>query len=258
MAPTTTIAGRRCLHALAVAGCLLLSGCTTVTDGTVQPSEGLPLGPLTGSELAEVLPTEAQMADVLGDRLGPSPNAPKESGGLSDMADGLSSDAEASPHDCVGATSPLQRSIYQDTGLTEFASFNWRLPDSASGDVIGATTGTVAFPGAAEANDAFAAFVEQWEDCDGTVVEIPTDDGDYFTDEITNVRVENSVLSADVATAREPDSIRWPRVRAIGVRANCLVEVDVSFFGGDAPPTGLDDAAIELADFVMNRIIEVG
>ena len=198
------------------------------------------------------------MADILGDRLGPSPNVPEESGGLSEMADGLRSDAEASPHNCVGATSPLQRSIYQDTGLTDFASFRWRLPDSASGDVIGATTGAVAFPGPAQANDAFAAFVEQWQVCDGTVVEMPIEDGDYFTDEVTNVRVENSVLSADVATARQPDSISWPRVRAIGVRANCLVEVDVSFFGGDAPPTGLDDAAIELADFVMSRIAEVG
>lgn len=252
------MAGRGCRHALAVAGCLLLAGCTTVTDGTVQPAEGLPLGPLTGSELAEVLPTEDQLADILGDRLGPSPDVPEESGGLSDMADGLSSAAEASPHECVGATSPLQRSIYQDTGLTDFASLRWRLPDSARGDVIGATTGAVAFRGAAEANDAFAAFVQQWEDCDGTVVEMPIDNGDYFTDEITNVRVENSVLSADIATARQPDSIGWPRVRAIGVRANCLVEVDVSFFGGDAPPTGLDGAAIELADFVMNRIAEVG
>jgi hypothetical protein len=252
----TTIAERGC--ALAVVGCVLLSGCTTVTAGTAQPAEGLPLGPLTGTELREVLPTETQLADILGDRLGPSPNVPEASGGLSDMADGLNSDAEASPHNCVGATAPLQRSIYQDTGLTDFASFRWKLPDSESGDVIGATTGAVAFPDAAEANNAFEAFVEQWQGCDGTVVEMPVEDGDYYTDEITNVRVENSVLSADIATARHPDSIGWPRVRAIGVRANCLIEVDVSFLGGDAPPPGLDDAAIELADFVMDRITEVG
>lgn len=255
----TTIVGRRHRHALAVAGCLLLSGCTMVTDGTVQPAEGLRIGPLTGTQLQDVLPTADQMADILGDRLGPSPDTPEESGGLSDMADGLSSDAEASPHDCVGATSPLQRSIYEGTGLTEFASSRWRLPDDASGDVIGATTGVVAFPGAAEANDAFDVFVQQWEACDGTVVEMPTDDaGDYFTDDISNVRVENSVLSADVATARHPASVRWSRVRAIGVRANCLVEVDVSFFGDDAAPAGLDGAAIELADFAMNRMAEVG
>jgi hypothetical protein len=258
MAPTTTIAGQRYWHVLAVAGCLFLSGCTMVTEGTVQPAAGLPLGPLTGTDLKRVLPTENQLADILGDRLGPNPNVPRMSGGLSDMADGLSSDAEASPHDCVGATSPLQRSIYQGTGLTEFASFDWRLPDSDSGDVIGATTGVVAFPSSAEANDVFAAFVEQWEDCDGTVVEMPIDDGDVFTDEITNVRVENSVLSADIATARRSDSIGWPTLHAIGVRANCLVEVDVSFFGGDAPPSRLDDAAIELAQFMMNRIAEVG
>jgi PknH-like extracellular domain len=258
MAPMTTIVSRRYRQALAVAGCLFLCACTTITDGTVQPGEGLPLGPLTGSELAEVLPTEDEMADALGDRLGPNPNLPEMSGGLSNMADGLRSDAEASPHDCVAATAPLQRSIYQDTGLTDFASFSWRLPDTDRGDVIGATTGVVAFPSTGDANDAFDAFAEQWEGCDGTVVEMPIDGGDYFTDEITGVRVENSVLSADVATARRPGPVRWPRVRAMGVRANCLVEVDVSFSGGDAPPSGLGEVAIELAHVMMNRIAEVG
>jgi PknH-like protein len=253
------IAGRRCYrHALVVAACLLLSGCTAVTSGTVQPADGLPLGPLNAEALEEVLPTDDQVADMLGDRLGPDPTEPALSGGPSDMADGLRSDAEASPHDCVGTTSPLQRSIYQDTGLTDFTSFDWELPESDSGDVLGLTTGVAAFPSTATANDAFDAFVDQWEACDGIVVELSTEYGDYFTDAITNVNVENSVVSADIVTAKPSASVEWPRLRAIGVRANCLVEVDVSFFGGDSPPSGLDDVAIELAHFMMNRIAEVG
>jgi len=252
------IAGHRYRHALAVAGCLLLSGCTAVTAGTVQPADGLPLGPLSGSELEEVLPTEDQIADILGDRLGPDPDDPAASGGLSDMADGLHSEADASPHDCVGTTSPLQRSIYQDTGLTDFTSFDWELPESDSGDVLSTTTGVAAFPSTATANDAFEAFVKQWDACDGIVVELTTAAGDYFTDAITNVHVENSVVSADMLTAKPSASVSWPRLRAIGVRANCLVEVDVSFFGGDSPPSGLDDAAIELAHLMMSRVAEIG
>ena len=65
-------------------------------------------------------------------------------------------------------------------------------------------------------------------------------------------------MSADLATAKPAESIEWPRLRAIGVRANCLVEVDVSFFGGDGPPPGLEDVAIELAHLMMDRIAEVG
>ncbi|HEX2286198.1 MAG TPA: sensor domain-containing protein [Mycobacterium sp.] len=252
------IAGHRYRHSLAVAGCLLLSGCTTVIDGTARPGEGLPLGPLTRSELEAVLPTEDEIADIVGDRLRPDPDEPAVSGGLSDMADGLRSEAEASPHDCVGTTSPLQRSIYQDTGVTDFTTFDWQLPESDSGDVLGMTTGVAAFPSTATANDAFESFVKQWQACDGIVVKLPTDDGDYFTDSISGVQVENSVVSADIATAKPSASIRWPRLRAIGVRANCLVEVDVSFYGGDSPPRGLDNAAIELAHFMMNRIAEVG
>jgi hypothetical protein len=253
------IAGHRYRLALAVVGCLVLSSCTTVTDGTVQPAEGLPLGPLNAAALEEVLPTENQIADILGDRLGPDPTEPAMSGDVSDMPDGLSSEAEASPHECVGATAPLQRSIYDGTGMTDFTSYDWQLSESDSGDVLGTTTGVAAFPSAAAANDVFEDFVKQWEACDGTVVELPTVDGDeYFTDAITDVRVENSVVSADLATAKPSESIEWPRLRAIGVRANCLVEVDVSFFGGDGPPPGLEDVAIELAHLMMDRIAEVG
>jgi hypothetical protein len=253
------IAGLRCRLALAVAGCLLFSSCTTVTDGTVQPAEGLPLGPLNAAALEEVLPTENQIADILGDRLAPDPDEPAMSGDVSDMPDGLNSEAEASPHDCVGATAPLQRSIYDGTPMTDFTSYDWQLPEGDRGDVLGTTTGVAAFPSAAKANDVFEDFVKQWEACDGTVVELPTVDDAYFTDAITNVRVENSVVSADLLTAKPSESIKWPRLRAIGVRANCLVEVDVSFFfGRDGAPSGLEDVAIELAHFMMDRIAEVG
>jgi hypothetical protein len=253
------IAGHRYRLALAVAGCLVLSSCTTVTDGTVQPAEGLALGPLDAAAIEKVLPNESQVADILGDRLPPDPDEPARSGGLSDMPDGLNSDAEASPHECVGAAAPLQRSIYRDTGVTDFASSEWELPRSDDGDILGTITGVVAFPSAAQANDVFDDFVKQWEACDGTVVELPMNDGGNFTDTITNVRVENSVVSADLETAKPSESLHWPRVRAIGVRANCLVEVDVSFFfDNDDPPPGLEDVAIELAHFMMGRIAEVG
>lgn len=252
-------AGRPYRHAVALAatGCLL-AGCTAVTDGTAAPGEGLPLRPLTGSQLEDALPTDEQIADLLDDRLAPDPDGHALSGGVSDMADGLSSEAQASPHECVAATSPLQRSMYQDTDLTDFTSFEWRLPDSEDGDVLGTTTGVAAFPSAATANDVFEMFTEQWEACDGIVVEVPTDDGDYFTDEIANVVLENSVVSADIRTAKPSASISWPRLRAIGVRANCLVEVDVSFLGGDRPPAGMSNVAIELAHFMMDRIAEIG
>ncbi|HEX2211975.1 MAG TPA: sensor domain-containing protein, partial [Mycobacterium sp.] len=183
-------AGNRYRHAVALAATgFLLAGCTAVTGGTAQPSEGLPLKPLTGSQLDDVLPTDDQIADFLGDRLAPDPDGHALSGGVSDMADGLSSEAQASPHECVAATSPLQRSIYQDTDLTDFTSFEWRLPDSRNGDVLGTTTGVAAFPTAATANDVFEMFTEQSEAWDGIVVEVPTADGDYFTDEVADVVV---------------------------------------------------------------------
>ena len=251
-------AAKRRWYALALAGGLLVSGCTTVTEGEVRPAAGLALRPLNGDQLLDVLPTTNQVVDLIADPLGPDPELPEELGELSDMADGLSSDAEASPHECVGAISTLQRSIYEDTGLKEYANRSWELPEDEDGDVLSATAGVAAFPGTADANDVFDAFAEQWKDCDGTAVEVPVEDGDdYFLDSVTNVRVEHAVLSADIETSRPSASISWPRVRAIGVRGNCLVEVDISFFGGDAPPPDLENVAIEMAQSVMHRIGEV-
>jgi PknH-like extracellular domain len=251
-------AAKRSWYALALAGGLLVSGCTTVTEGDGRPAAGLPLRPLAGDQLLDVVPTTNQVVDMIGDPLGPDSELPEELGELPDMADGLSSEAEASPHECVGAISTLQRSIYEDTGMTEYASRHWELPDDEDGDVLSATAGVAAFPGTAEANDVFDAFVEQWKDCDGTTVEVPVEDGnDFFVDTIANVHVENAVLSADIETARPSASISWPRVRAIGVRGNCLVEIDISFFGGDAPPSDLENVAVEMAQLAMNRIGEV-
>lgn len=245
-------------RALALAiGCLLLAGCTKVADGTVVAARGLQLGPISGADLQKVLPSESELENVLGESIPPDPDKPQVQGDLSDMADGLASESDASPHKCVGVIAELQRSIYQDTKMTEFASDRWKQPSGSSSDLTRVTTAVIAFPSTSDANEAFDDFAKQWKECDGTLVKIPIET-DYFGDDISNVQNENSVVSADVEVTRSSNSIQWPNLRAIGVRANCLIEVELTFFGGAAAPSKFQDTAITVTRSIMDRIAEVG
>jgi hypothetical protein len=239
------------------AGCLLVAGCTTVTDGTVTAAKGLALGPISGATLQKVLPTESELADVLGESIPADVDEPLLEGKLSDMADGLATESDASPHDCVGVIAELQRSIYTDTRMSEFASARWRQPSGSSSDLTRVVTAVVAFPATSDANDAFDDFAKQWQKCDGTFVKIPFE-ADYFGDDISNVKNEDGVVSADYEVTRSSSSVAWPNSRAIGVRANCLVEVEVTFFDGTSPPSQFRNSAIAVARSMMDRITEVG
>src|SRR4051812_44227293 len=79
-----------------VVGCLLIAGCTKVTDGTVTPAKGLALGPISGAPLKKVLPTDAELANVLGESIPADVDEPLLEGTLSDMADGLATESDAS------------------------------------------------------------------------------------------------------------------------------------------------------------------
>jgi hypothetical protein len=239
------------------AGCLLLACCTRVADGTVIAAPGLQLGPISGADLQKVLPTESGLATVLGESIPPDVDDPEITGEVSDMANGLATESDASPHDCVGVVAELQRSIYQETKMSSFASARWRQPRGSTSDVTRVVTAVVEYPSTSDANDTFDAFAKQWKDCDGTLVKTPID-SDFFSDDISNVKNENAVMSADIEVARPAHSIEWPVLRAIGVRANCLIEVEVTFFGGNSAPSRFDDSAIAVARSMMDRIAEVG
>jgi len=90
----------------------------------------------------------------------------------------------------------------------------------------------------------------------------PSLDGGYFTDEITDVRVSDSVLAATIRAASTSDSMANPEARAIGVRVNCLVEVQVSFYSGQSSSKRIGTAnpetsAIDIARQMMDRISEL-
>ena len=121
--------------------------------------------------------------------------------------------------------------------------------------------GVVALPSAEQAQALFAKFPSQWQQCKGKTMTEQT--GPISTTTVIgDVRVADSVVAAtNTATATLPNMPALqptPQSRAIGVRLNCLVEVEVVFFGDRRPSdpgTGdPDTSATDIARAMMDRV----
>jgi PknH-like extracellular domain len=107
----------------------------------------------------------------------------------------------------------------------------------------------------------FAKFSEQWQHCDGAKATEQT--GPISTTNvISDIRVTNTVVAAtNTATAVLPNMPALqstPQARAIGVRLNCLVEVEVVFFGDRRPSdpgsANLDTSGVDIAQAMMDKV----
>ncbi len=243
---------------LLLAGLMLLTGCTKVVAGTVEPADGLAPRPLSADAIVKVLPTESDLEDVMGEAF--RADGTMLTGDVDDMADGLATEADATPHECVGAATSMQRSTYQDADVTAVVNQRWE-SDESMADVLAAEGGVVALDSTAAANKLFEDFTKQWKECEGQTVTIVSTSvrGGYFTDKVTDVRVEGSVLAATVEFGHTLDQETSPTARAIGVRANCLVEVEVAFYrnatgSGSADP---ESSAIDVARLMMDKVSDL-
>jgi PknH-like extracellular domain len=108
----------------------------------------------------------------------------------------------------------------------------------------------------ADANALFVRFSEQWKQCDGKTLTAPS--SSFVENAITDARVKDSVVAASVSKDSGEQSILHavPEVRAVGVRGNCLVEVEVAFVGS----TDLTDqpsaktSAVDIAHAMMDKV----
>ncbi|AKS33439.1 sensor domain-containing protein [Mycolicibacterium goodii] len=241
----------------------LLVGCTRIVDGSVQPAADLAPRPLGAAEIAQVLPDADELSEILDQRIIEDIDGRRAlEGGVDEMADGLATESDASPHDCVGAATPMQRSVYESADVTEVIGEGFE-GDDDGGAILAAGVGVVALDSVADANKLFDTFAEQWQDCDGTTVTIVKESvrGGFFTDHVTDVRVEDSVVAATIEFGHTVDSTVNPVARALGVRANCLVEVDVAYYSDpQSHPKGntdVDSVAIDIAHLMMDHISDL-
>jgi len=234
---------------------LLAVGCTATIDGSARPAPNLKPRSITGRTIERVLLGDGELSQILNQSFEIDARFPKRFGG----AETLQDDGWASPVDCLGVALMLHHNVYQSTHLTHVASEAWRRT-AKSEEVTGVKEGVVSLPTAADANALFATFAQQWHKCEGAT--LPLSGGMFkLKGKITDVEVATSVLAATVSVdwaSSSPDSASIPEGRAIGVRGNCLVEVEVDFFNAPAPPhqeSGtFNSRAVAIARAMMDKV----
>lgn len=218
---------------------MLLCGCAATVAGTA-------VAPI---ELDRVLPTTAELSDVLG--MG-------SEGFLGQLVEGDAEillrgvgPADVAPADCVSATYRLQQVVYAASPVRAVATQPWTGGDVAdpAGPSVSAYLGVVELASAADAQDFFTATVEDWRRCDGRTVEFrQPDHGTAAVSTISEVTIDGTVVSAVVSHDA------GQRVqRALGVAADCIVDVEVSQLR-----TPVDDgaatAAVEVARLMLDKV----
>jgi hypothetical protein len=168
------------------------------------------------------------------------------------------------PADCLGVTAMLQKSVYQSgphpAQVKDVAAESW-WNNGDPAQVISVIEGVVSLPSAAQAEALFATFSNQWQQCNSTTT-TERNGPISTTNAISDVRVANFVVAAtNTATSVLPNmpALRpTPQARAIGVRLNCLVEVEVVFFGerrpSDPGTAKVDTSAIDIAHVMMDKV----
>ncbi len=257
----------RRLRSTGIAACLLvialaipLAGCTRSIAGEVRPAANLMPHPLLGEPIKQVLLDDAALSKILKQTFTTKSDLPARFGGAEKLqvAYGL-----VTPVDCVGVTNLMENSAYQSADVKNVARETWWNAVGPS-RVISVTEGVVALPSVGEASALFDKFSQQWNNCNGTTVTI--DGGAIaFSDNVTDVRVTNSVLAAtldvDTRLPGTPSNGPRPEARAIGVRANCFVEVDIAFFSSQGPEDqasgDLHTSAVDMAHVMMDKVAQL-
>jgi PknH-like extracellular domain len=197
------------------------SGCTVVVDGWTRPAPGLAPRPLTGNNVRQVLLDSAELSRTFGQPFTSYPNLPPESGG----GELLQGDAYTPPQ-CGGVPTMLLTDSYAGSDVRDVARESW-LNSGPNPAVISVHEAVVGLPTTAAADVQFTELAQQWARCDGATITIGGDAN--YTFRVGHVEERNSVLATNVDHISSYMMI--PAARAIGVRVNCIVEVEVIYYG---------------------------
>jgi hypothetical protein len=233
----------------------LAMGCGPIVAGTAKPAPNLKPRALTGVTLRRVPLDGAALSRMLDQ---PFVNRQRPVFGGSDKLG--DADDSGSPADCLGVTTMLQKSAYEPSAVQDVMWETW-WNNGDPAQVISVIEGGATLPSAAQAQALFAKFPQQWQQCkDATTTE---QTGPIKTTTVVNdVRVTDSVVAAtNTATAELPNMEPLqptPQARAVGVRLNCIIEVEVVFFGdrhpSDPGSANPDTSAVDIVHAMMKRI----
>lgn len=223
---------------------MLCVGCTHIVAGTVHPAPGLTPRPLTGQTVNRVLLSDAELSKMFRQAFEANPRLPARFGGPEQLYGSRSFSAS----ECIGVIRGLQKNAYESRDVRNVAQQHWRISGGPEHKIIEVEEGVVAVATPADADALFAQFSSQWKNCDGTTVTSHLAAGKLdldFSYKISDVRTTGAVLLATVTSGGNAFGVELTDVRAVGVRVNCLVDVDNTVFSdypGDPQTSALDVA----------------
>lgn len=224
----------------ALSACAILAGCSSA------PVENAPVvhmteaaKPSASRSLDQVFPTVDELATTLG--AGGFMGQLVEGG--SDMLLQGIGESDATPSECVSPTYRLEKVVYQASPVRSVASQSWAGGD-ASGPSASGFFGVVQFASADDAQKFFAASADKWHRCNGqTLVVHQPQRGADGLNRITDVAVDNRIVSA-VVMHDTGSTIQ----RALGVAADCVVDVEITNGGNGAA------GAVKVANLMVQKI----
>jgi hypothetical protein len=239
-------------HLAPLAAVLLAAGCDAVVGGAAKPAPNQLPHPVIGETVRQVPLDDAALSKLLGRSFQAVSQFPPAFGGAEMLDDAY---PDVSPTECLGVVYMTQKSVYQSAAVTNIATEIWQ----QEGDTPSAADiaeGVVALPTRTDADALLAKFTEQWRHCDGKTVSVPA--SSFAQNVVTNVRVADSVVAANISKNPDAQSVLHavPEVRALGVRGNCLVEVEVAYVGGGelSEQSPAKAEAVTIAHAMMDKV----
>jgi hypothetical protein len=204
-------------------------------------------------DLAAILPTAADVSRSAGNPL--AANGAPVIGGIEVLPNGIRDNDDANPIECLGPVSPYMRVVYEGgdvhgAGWQEFANYG------GGQTVSSVNAGVVQFASDAEAQRMFGTFVTRWKSCEGKTVTsaLHNSANTELYQKITDVQVHGPVLSATVLNSDNQGDPIFPTERAIGLAADCVVDVDVAVTDGAPVPYGAPGRAVSLAATMQDTV----
>jgi hypothetical protein len=237
---------------------LVTAGCTVLTGGKAQIPPRFTPRSVTGPTVQQVLLGDSTLSRILNQPFTIDPRIPPRFGGPETLQD-FGSD---SPTGCLGVAEMLHQSVYQSSKVNDVAVEAWRHVAKYA-ELTGVKEGVVSLATPADANALFSKFSQQWQRCDGQELLLP-DPVLRLKARISNVQVAPSVLAGTVSVgfaSPGSDTASVPAGRAIGVRDNCLVEVEVDYFNASASslqePGAIEATSVGIAQMMMDNVSEL-
>ncbi len=195
----------------------MLASCSATIAGDPTRQQGV--------GLQQALPTSEQVASAVGNPLDAA--APPAVGDINLLPNGIRNSKDVSPLDCLGAVSPLMRVVYEKgdvrgVGLQDFARYGQGMTVSS------VHAGVVRFASDIEAARMFSSFISQWRSCADTRVSVHITETADLQWTVTDVRQTDGILSATILTGAADQQSAFPTEHAIGLAADCIVDVDVA------------------------------